>query len=227
MTKRISKIKASKVLLDYNLYPRADISSFNVTSLVDALKSGCILPPIIVDRTSKRVIDGFHRVKAYQKAYGPDAMVPCIYEDYPDEAAMFLAAMKANSSHGRSLSPYDRARCLSRAEELHLEITVVAQSLNMTVESLGVMKMARLGTFESQPVVLKRTTAHLAGSELTAEQVDYNRHAGGPPATFFINQLILMLESDSVDWDNEKVVKGLKRLYELLGTAEALLLVEA
>ena len=226
MAQRVGRIKASRVVLDYDIYPRQEVASFNVQSLVEALKAGAVLPPIIVDKASKRVVDGFHRVKAYQKAYGADAMVPCIYKEYPDEAAMFLESMACNSTHGRGLTPFDRARCVGRAEELKLDISVVAKSLNMTVESIGTMRAERIGSFESDPVVLKRTTAHLAGKDLTKAQVEYNRHAGGMPATFFINQLIQMIESDSVDWSNEKVVDGFRRLYNLLGKADALQTVE-
>jgi len=33
--------------------------------------------------------------------------------------------------------------------------------------------------------------------------------------TFYINQVIAMLESDAVDWDDEKTVRSLKRLHDL------------
>ena len=227
MAKRVSRVKASLLVLDYDLYPRKEVSSFHVVGLVQALRAGCSLPPIIVDKKSRCVVDGFHRVKAYQKEYGPDALIPCLYQEYLDEKAMFIAAIEANSKHGRNFSPFDRARCVARAEELKLDITVVAQSLNMTVEALGVMKTQRLGFFQQKPIILKRTTAHLAGEELTAAQAEYNEHAGGPPASFFINQVIMLLESGSVDWDNEKVLNGLRRLRDLLDKAEALQLVEA
>jgi len=219
MKQVVTTIKASKVVLDYDLYPRHEVQSYNVNLLVEALNSGAVLPPIIIDKKSKRVIDGFHRVKAYQKKYGPDAEISCIRKEYADENEMFAEAIDANSKHGRNLSSYDRARCLARSEELKMDITVVARALNMTVGTLGRLKTDRFGYFQSKPVVLKRTTAHLAGGELTKEQVDYNEQAGGMPATFFINQLTAMLESESVDWDDEKVSKGFKRLYELLDKA--------
>lgn len=212
----VTKIKASKVVLDYDLYPRHDVQSFNINLLLEALNSGAVLPPIIIDKNSKRVIDGFHRVKAYQRKYGPDAKIPCIQKEYADDNEMFAEAIEANSRHGRNLSTYDRARCLARAEELKMNIEVVARALNMTVETLGRLKADRLGYFQSKPVVLKRTTAHLAGEELTKKQVDYNEQAGGMPATFFINQLISMIQSDSVDWDDERVVKYFSELYDLL-----------
>jgi hypothetical protein len=93
---------------------------------------------------------------------------------------------------------------------------VVAKALNMTVEALGRLKAERPGYFQSRPIVLKRTTAHLAGEELTEEQFAYNRQAGGMQPTFYINQIVSMLEADAVDWEDEKVVRGLKRLRELL-----------
>lgn len=219
MKQVVTTIKASKVVLDYDLYPRHEVQSYNVNLMVEALNSGAVLPPIMIDKKSKRVVDGFHRVKAYQKKYGPDAEIPCIRKEYANDNEMFAEAIDANSKHGRNLSLYDRARCLARAEELHMDIAVVARALNMTVETLGRLKIERLGYFQSNPIVLKRTTAHLAGEELTEEQVAYNQKAGGMPATFFINQLIAMVEAEAVDWDNEKVVQGFKKLRDLLDTA--------
>lgn len=214
-------ISVSKVVLDYNLYPRHEVQSYNVNLIAEALNSGTVLPPIIIDRKSKRVIDGFHRVKAYEKLYGEHAKIPCVEKDYASEKEMFAEAIEANSKHGRNLSLYDRARCLARAEELKMDISVVAHALNMTIETLGKLKAERLGYFQSTPIVLKRTTAHLAGGHLTREQVAYNEQAGGMPASFFINQLISMIESDSVNWDDENVTRGFKRLYELLDKALA------
>lgn len=211
-------IKASKLVLDYDLYPREQIQSFHIRQMIEALEAGTVLPPITVDRKSKRVVDGFHRVRAYQKLYGKDTEVPAILKTYESEAQMFAEAIALNTSHGRTLTPYDRARCIARAEELKIEPTVAARALNMTVEALGRLKTERLGYFQTKPITLKRTMAHKAGEELTEEQVEYNRHAG-PNQTFFINQVIGMLEANAVDWEQETVVKALKHLYELLDKA--------
>ena len=212
-------VKIAKLVLDYDLYPREQIQSFNVRQMVEALEAGTVLPPIIVERKSKRVVDGFHRVRAYQKLYGKDAEVSAIFRTYEGEAQMFAGAIALNSTHGRNLTPYDRARCLARAEELKMDPAVVAKALNMTIETMGRLKTERLGYFHTKPIVLKRTITHLAGEELNEEQFEYNRRAGGMNQTFFINQIIAMLEADVVDWENERVVKALKHLHELLDKA--------
>jgi len=219
MKETAQKVKITKLLLDYNLYPREQIQSFHVRQMVEALEAGTILPPIIVDRKSKRVVDGFHRVRAHRKLYGKDAEVSAIFRTYEGETQMFIEAIALNATHGRNLTPYDRARCLARAEELKMDPAVVAKALNMTVETLGRLKTERLGYFHTKPIVLKRTTAHLAGEELTEEQFAYNRQAGGMQSTFYIKQIIGMLEAEAIDWEDEKVVKALKHLHQLLDEA--------
>jgi len=214
-----TKVKVSELVLDYDLWVRLEARSVDIRDLVEALEAGATLPPIVADKKTKRVVDGFHRVKAHLKLYGPNALIPVILKEYASEQDMLLDAIRLNSEHGRKFSPYDRARCLAKAQELGIDIGDVAKAMNMTVEALGKLKAERLGYFHSKPIVLKRTISHLAGDELTEEQVAYNRQAGGSPPTFFVNQVIRMLESNSVDWDNEKLVSGLKRLYSLLEQA--------
>ena len=209
-------MKVSELLLDYDLYPRDRIEPYNVNQMVEALKAGRELPPIIVDRKSLRVVDGFHRVRAYQKLYGLDAEIPVELRDYKDDAQMFTDAVRLNANHGRQLSTYDRARCIARAESLKLEPEVISSMLNMTVERIAEMKAERFATYKMEPRVLKRTTAHLAGKELTDDEAQYNIKAGGMHQTFYINQVIAMLEADTVNWENQKVLNGLKRLYDLL-----------
>jgi hypothetical protein len=213
------KIKASKLVMDYTIYPREQIRSYHVSQIAEALEAGAKLPPIVADKKSQRITDGFHRFRAYQKVFGSEAEIPVIFKAYQNEGEMFLDAVALNATHGRNLTPFDRARVLVRAEELKIETPLIAKALNMTPERLGELKVSRLGYLASKPVILKRTVAHLAGEDLTEKQAEYNRLAGGMNQTFYINQVIGLLESDAVDWEDEKVVKALKRLHYLLDEA--------
>lgn len=212
-------MKVSELLLDYELYPRDRIEPYNVSQMVEALRAGRELPPVVIDQKSRRVIDGFHRVRAYQKLYGLDAEIPVELKDYKDDAQMFADAVRLNANHGRQLSTYDRARCIARAESLKLEPEVISSILNMTLERITEMKAERFATYKMEPQALKRTTAHLAGRELTDDEAEYNIKAGGMHQTFYINQVIAMLEADTVNWESQKVVNALKRLYDLLDKA--------
>lgn len=219
MAEKVTWIKASRLVLDGDLWPRQDMQAYDKTSIVEALQAGTELPPIIVDKKTKKVVDGFHRTEAYRKLYGPDAKIPCIMRAYANESDMYVDAMTLNNSHGKKLTEHDKVRCLIRAEELGIDTETTARALNMTVESLGKLRTQRLGYFHTKPVVLKGTTSYLAGTELTAEQVSANREAAGRPATFYIQQVINLLEADALDMESEKVVKSLHRLHELLDKA--------
>ncbi|MBA7690882.1 hypothetical protein ES703_99416 [subsurface metagenome] len=219
MKETAQEVKVTALVLDYDFYPREQIQSFHVKQMVEAMEAGVTLPPIIVDRKSKRVVDGFHRVRAYQKLYGKDTTIPAILKTYKTETDMFADGIALNTTHGRPLTPYDKARCIARAEELKMEPQLTARALNMTPERLGELKTSRIATYKMKPVVLKRTMAHLAGEELTDEQYAYNFKAGGMNQTFFINQVIAMLEADTVDWEDNKVVSAFRKLHDLLDKA--------
>ena len=63
---------------------------------------------------------------------------------------------------------------------------------------------------------VKRTVGHLSGRDMTPAQKQYNKKAGGMNQTFYINQLIGLIESDSIDWENVNVSEGMSRLSELI-----------
>lgn len=216
---KAAKIKVSKLLLDYELYPRERVEPFNVNQMVEALRAGLQLPSIIVDRKSYRVVDGFHRMRAYQKFYGVDAKIPAELKDYESDVDMFTDAVRRNANHGRQLSTYDRARCIAKAESFKLELEVISSVLNMTLERVAQMKAQRFASYKMEPWVLKRTAAHFAGKELTDDEVGYNVRAGGMHQTFYINQVVAMLEAGTVNWENPKVINALKKLYDLLDKA--------
>src|SRR5688572_5167258 len=99
----MAKIKISDLVLDFNLYPRNDVSSVNVTSLIDAIEMGDPIPPPVVDKSSKRVIDGFHRVNAYKRLAHQEIEVT--FREYKNEKDMFADAVRLNRAHGRAFDP--------------------------------------------------------------------------------------------------------------------------
>jgi hypothetical protein len=212
----IKKIRLAKLDMDYDLYPREHLDNYHVEEIVEAIKAGVHLPPITVDQSTYKVVDGWHRIEAARKLWGDKATIQAELKEYPSKAAMFEEAIRLNASHGRALSKMDEAHCLAKAENFKLEPAVVASLLNITMQRAAELTSKRLAESDDGAVVLKGSTAHLAGRKLTDEQVNYNRRAGGLHQSFYINQVIAMVESDSVDWDDDRITKGLQKLLELL-----------
>lgn len=211
-----TKVKASKLVMDYELYPRERIDDFHVKQMVEALRAEVEFPPLLACKKTLRIVDGFHRTRAHQRYFGVDVELDVYLKTYNSELEIFQEAMRLNVGHGRSLTIYDKARCITKAESLGMEPDQIATALAMTPQRLSEMRRTRFASHDMQPVALKRTTAHFAGSILTEEQIEYNTKAGGLQQSFYVNQVVAMLEAESVDTGNEKLLMSLRRLHELL-----------
>lgn len=209
------RVKAVELVMDFALYPRFKIDDYHVSEMVESLKAKAVFPPIIADESSRRVVDGFHRIRALQRLYKEEAEVDVIFKKYPTDAAMYEDAMRLNSAHGRNLTSYDKAHCILRGRELGLTDDKIAEALHITKDRIAVLIRERW-TADTQ--VLKRTVSHLAGTMLTDKQRDFIPKAGGMDQLFYINQVIALLETDSIDWTREQVKRSLKKLFNLLQT---------
>lgn len=76
------------------------------------------LPPIVVQRSSMRVVDGMHRLEAARSR--GERYVPVVFFDGSDEEA-FVAAVQLNVRHGMPLSAEDRATAAGRILASHPE----------------------------------------------------------------------------------------------------------
>lgn len=212
----MKQMKAAEIVLDYTLYPRNNVDSKNVSMLIEALAAGAELPPIIIDKKSKRASDGFHRTKAVLKYFGEDAMISVIEKSYKNDGELFLDAMRYNGSHGARLDPCDRTHCVIVAERLGLSLDAVAGALHMPVDRLGSLRNDRVATYNHLSVPLKQTVRHMAGKPLTQRQNEANAKLSGMNQSFYANQLIELIESEMIDLENEKTVESLKKLHSLL-----------
>lgn len=212
----MKRYQLSELILDFDLYPRGGVDPAHVTQIAEALVAGASVPPIIIDKISKRIVDGFHRWKAFWRLFGEKYEVECVEKSYKNEGEMFLDAMRYNASHGRVLTPHDKAHCLLLGDRLNISADLVAESLNLTPERLGKLRSDRIGKFGSQDIALKQTIRHMAGKKLNKKQAGVNEKLSGMNAVFYVNQLIMLLDSELIDQSNEKLVSKLFELSDLL-----------
>lgn len=94
--------------------PRLDGES--PTHVAVLAESDASLPPILVHRTTMRVIDGMHRLRAAERRGCREIAVRFFDGDSEDA---FVAAVEANSAHGLPLSVADRAAAAERILGAH------------------------------------------------------------------------------------------------------------
>lgn len=210
------KLKAAEVVLDFDLYPRNNVDPHNVRTLCDALASGAELPPIVICKKSKRVADGFHRVKAVLKFFGDDAEIEVVERTYKSDADLFLEAMRYNASHGCKLDPCDRTHCLIIAERLSIPLDSVAGALSVPADKLGSLMQDRTATSGGLTIPLKRTLRHKAGQKLNKRQREANDRLSGMNQVFYVNQVIELIEADLLDIGDDSLMQRLSHLQSLL-----------
>jgi len=189
----IKKVKLERLVLDYDFYPRTQVSDEHVANMREAILAGKEFPPIVVDAKSFRVVDGFHRYFAFKRLKLTE--VSADVRNYRDEASMLEDAVRLNSDHGRPFHTQDRRRIILRAEELGLSRDWVAEVLGITRERVDRLAVQR-AYFAGEAVPLKRGLTSMAGQELTEKQRRANERWGGMNAAFYAKQLIIYLDSE-------------------------------
>lgn len=213
----ITKYQAAALVLDYNIYPRHQIDGDNVAKIKRALEAEEDLPPVVADVKSKRVVDGFHRVTATLQHFREEAMIDVDFRRYRSEGQMFVEAMRLNSGHGRKLSPYDMARCITLGTDLKLDPDTIASALRMTAARLNELQMRKTSIgADAKMVPIKGTARHLAGDQISDRQQEGNRRASGASQTFIVNQVINLVESDLLDTSSRVLMERIAHLSALL-----------
>lgn len=202
------------IILDFSLYPRLDVDDVHVARLAEALQAGRELPPILLDAKSMRCVDGFHRVKAHRRAQRKT--IRAVLATHETEGELLLAAIRANSAHGRPLAPAEQVRCAILADGLLIERAQVANALAVRVEVLDWKLERQTATGALGRVPLKPALRHLRGQELTPEQERTNAHAGGHQARYYARMLLELTQADALDRSDAVLMERLRALMEAL-----------
>lgn len=129
-------ICVSSLRFKHALYPRADMSSSNLARLKDAISMGAVLPPVIVEDSTKYIIDGWHRVTAIKELHGNEAFIDVELREYASQAEAFEDAIVLNAGHGMRVSPSDYGAIQQRAAALGLEQKRIAVALKVPIVRL-------------------------------------------------------------------------------------------
>lgn len=212
MSTKIVTLPIGKLVLDYTLYPRHQVDDETVRRLVVALRAGETLPPVICEADSGRVVDGFHRIAALKRHAGETAIIRVEQRVYKNEAELFGEAIRQNARHGRALSAFDLARCITRGTELGLDRATLTRCAAITDEKYDDLVKRKLALHAGERVAVKRTIAHLAGRELSADAMAANRAAGGMNQLFYVNQVLSLLRNGVIDAENDRLMEALREL---------------
>ncbi len=177
------KIKAIELVLDYNLWPRQTdrgVDSTNLGRMKASLRSGFVLPPVVINKQDNRVVDGFHRVMAHMDVFGENVEMAAEFKEYANDGDMFLDTVRLNAHQGLALSPKDRAHSILKCRKLKIPAPAIAEVLHIDVEDMQKFIEKRSArTQDGEVIPLSYGARSLAGKKLTEVQEHYARTASG------------------------------------------------
>lgn len=207
----IEHVLVATLVEDFQFYPRQKVDSVNVADIARALTSGVEIPPIIVERKTRRVVDGFHRCRAFVRVFGKTALIPVLWVEYETEDQMYLDSISRNSGHGMRLSRQDQIRCALRAEELGIPTQKIAIALRVLPTRI-VELQHKIVIVEGEKIPVKPVAIHLQGREITTGQAEAMKRFGGLKLRQHLRQLKEALEGDLWDRTDSELVEGLHAL---------------
>jgi ParB-like nuclease domain len=160
---------------DMDLYPRGHVDATNARDIADAVRSGALMPPIVVRTGDGAIIDGFHRRRAFLKVHGPLHLVDVDVRAYETDGEAFADAVRWNRAHGRKLNSDDLIKSFER-----LRGYGYADGAIETIVRIPVAKVERLSLRVAfrpvadgppETVPLKGGDGHLAGRTLRPEDI--------------------------------------------------------
>jgi hypothetical protein len=206
-------IAINKIVLDDSIYPRNGTSDIHVSRLVASLKLGGKLPPMIVEASTMRLVDGRHRYKAYEHL--EISKVSVEQKVYSTEADLFADCVRCNIAHGEPLDQYSVRAAIVRLEKYGYTRDRISDVVRMPIETLEKIERGFAANESGEPVALKGGLSHLSGAVLSAAQLNVNRHYSGGKASFYARQLSELLENNMWPERSQSFAHQMDRLVSL------------
>jgi hypothetical protein len=210
---RHMRIKLTEIVCDESLYPRKAVNPYFVHRMIEALESGSEFPAVVVEQSTGRLVDGWHRHQVYLAKGIKD--IEAIGKSYLNDSDFFADAVQLNTEHGIPLTAYDLRNAVARLEKMGYQRDAISKVVKLPVDKIAEISKG-FGTSESgDPVALKGGLSHMQGQQLSQQQITAQKHYGGHKAVFYVRQLILLLNEDLWPRDELNFRQEMDRLMAL------------
>lgn len=211
-------MKFCELVFDTTFYIRRKTDRQLVSRYAREKQAGAVFPPVLVDKRSRIVVDGFHRAYADEALYGAEAPVAVTIEQFPCKGAMLRRSI-AENKHGKPLDEATVAWCLVLGPRLRVSRADLLVLLNLSSDYAAKVRKRKIIRRENggEEAPLKATFAHMAGQDLTDQQFEVNERSGGMRLTFYVNQIRMAVLADMYRPEEVPALLGLRDVLNKLG----------
>ncbi len=212
-------LKISQIKRRDEFYPRNGLNYVTTIRYSSALKTGAVFPPITVAKVKRTyiLIDGAHRIES-NKINGETYITANILENL-NEKEMFIESVRLNTSHGLQYSAQETAKIVLKLRSLKVTKEEISELVRIPLDRIEPFMAKRMIRIvgsrgaDKGVEILKKELQHLAGTD--SVEIDQNEFMGISQARM-IEDLINLIQSDLIDWDNKLVARKMRKLTKLL-----------
>jgi Domain of unknown function (DUF4326) len=130
-------VSLADVVLDMDIYPRAEWNQSTVERYVEALSAGDQFPPIILEANTNRLLDGMHRYQAHRRLGRSE--IGAEHHAIPADVPPLLYAGSLSTRHGDRLSNKDMQAIVRRVltDNPDFSMVTVAKCFHVTRQTVS------------------------------------------------------------------------------------------
>ena len=110
MKKTVTKMKVGDLKFDDELIQLRPVNLFFVNRYSQNYRQGAAMPPVIVDKKTKKIVSGNHRAHAMQKEFEDDYEIEVIEKTYKTRRELLTDFALENARHGMPLDGISKKR---------------------------------------------------------------------------------------------------------------------
>jgi hypothetical protein len=219
MAKR--KVKVGELIVDPKLTELRPINLVFVSRYRQAYRTGAVLPPLIVEEGTNRVVSGNHRLQALLAEYGPDKEVAVSCKKFSGELEVLKEFARENAAHGNPMDGITRKRIAAALLDMGAPVEEVSNLFNVPVRSLekwGEHFVGVVGEDGTQRLVPVKRGLNLAPGITLTERLyeEHKRKDRGVTAFELVDQLLRWLKNGWME-PTDDVVASLTELRSEIG----------
>ncbi len=150
-------VSIDDIVFDISIYPRGEWAARTVERYSEALSAGEVLPPIVIEEGTNRLLDGLHRWKAHQQV-GKDTIEAEVHE-VPAGVPAKLYAASLSARHGDRMTGDDLKHVAREVVAANAEFSMqtVARLLGVGRDTVG----RWVGDITDRRQAVRRIQSHL------------------------------------------------------------------
>lgn len=217
----VKEARLSTLQFDPELIELRVLDAHVVSRYRQAVREGAQFPPLVVDRKTKCVVSGNHRLTAYRAELPENAKVRVVWRKFKTRADVLRCTVKENLTHGLPMDTFTKKKF-----SLALASEGMTRSEIATLFGVPEKKIVKWGSRffvvpgkngRPEPKPPKGEVDIKPGAPATAEQYEEHKKRDlGFSVASMAEQIMRWLENGWVDLGKEKTREALEALRDVL-----------